>query len=430
MLRVDVTYLTGSVHASQFPLDASTLFQAIVQKNSHRLEEARRALEALESGKCLRIECAEAEKTNVTIAVPRMPKLSELRRFTFSDPSNKLMTRQPVFHFSDKDTIHLRYFFDADVKEEWLCFYEPFRVGHGESLCVAKASVINSLPARTKGMQVWEPTVGRGRQMRTLRAGLLNDLIVYHDARKSSTEVEQKVMTFSTERMTERRLMYRFYYDGELTAFPQYLLPQIAGMMRHAVTEKMKKPELKEYASNHGQRQVQYLPLPNVGKYSDGRIRRAVIVENTSNTMLPLHLISELVMTDHEGHVYTAVRETESDTVFEQYTKPSKCWITVTPVLLNGYDTKHGKKSLKKHQKMLTKMFRVVGLPLPRAIQTFGAEESFKVGNKHGKNYIKTMLAVEFDTEVAGMLVIGAGRNAGMGVFANLAASATVSQVA
>lgn len=59
MLRVDVTYPTGSVHASQFPLDSSTLFQAMVQKNAHRLEDARPALEALERSNCVRIECAE-----------------------------------------------------------------------------------------------------------------------------------------------------------------------------------------------------------------------------------------------------------------------------------------------------------------------------------------------------------------------------------
>lgn len=397
-----------------------------LQKNGHRLEEAHEALEALERSNCLRIECAEAVKTDVTIAVPRMPKLTEMRQFTFSDPSNKLMTHQPVFRFSDKDSIHLSYFFDADAKKEWLPFYEPFRLGHGESLCVSKASVIGSLPAKTTGMQAWEPMQGHGRQMRTVRAGLLNDLILYHNARKSSTDVEQKVMTFSTQRVAERRLLYRFRRDGEETSFPRYLLLQVAGMMRHAVVQKMKKAELKEYASNHGEHQVQYLPLPTLGKYSDGRIRRAVIVEDTSNTVLPLHLISELVMTDYDGNVYTAVRETKSDSVFEQYTKPSKRWITVTPVLLNGYDTKRGKKSFKKRQKMLTKMFRVVGLPVPRAIQTFGAGQMFEVSNKHGKNYIRTMLAVEFDTEVAGMLVIGAGRNAGMGVFANLTASATV----
>ena len=421
MLRVDVTYPIGSVHASHFPLDSSTLFQAMVQKNAHRLEDARPALETLERANCVRIECAEPIKTNVTIAVPRMPKLAEMRQFTFSDPSNKLMTQQPVYRFSERDGIHLTYFFDAEAKKEWLPFYEPFRLGHGESLCVSRANVVGTLPAKTDGMQVWEPTTGNGRQMRVPRAGLLNDLILYHSHRKSSTEVEQKVALFTTE-PRQRRLLYRFYRDGELMSFPEHILPQIAGMMRHAVINQVPN-DLKQYASNHGVSQLQYLPLPQLGKYSDGRIRRAAIVDTLGS--LPIHRVSELVMTDLKGNVFTAVRETEVDTIFERYLKPSRYWVSVTPVLLNGYDTKHGKKNPKKHQKMLEKMFRVVGLPVPKAIQTFSAGEDFEVGNKYAKNYIKTMLAVEFDIEVAGMLVIGAGRNAGMGVFANLAASAT-----
>jgi hypothetical protein len=421
MLRVDVTYPTGSVHASQFPLDSNTLFQATVQKSAHRLEEARPALEALERSKCVRIECTEPVRTNVTIAVPRMPKLAEMHQFTFSDPSNKLMTPQPVFRFSDKNGVHLSYFFDAEAKKEWLPFYEPFRLGHGESLCVSKADVIDSLPAKTDAMQAWEPTTGSGRQMRVLRAGLLNDLILYHNHRKSSTEVEQKVVPFATE-PRQRRLLYRFYREGEPVSFPQYLLPEVAGMMRHAVINQVPS-ELKQYASNHGDSQLQYLPLPTLGKYSDGRIRRAVVVDTLGS--LPIHRVSELVMTDLKGNVFTAVRETGTDTVFERYLMPSRRWVTVTPVLLNGFDTKHGKKNLKKRQKMLSKMFRVVGLPVPKAVQTFRAGLDFEIGNKYGKNYIKTMLAVEFDTEVAGMLAIGAGRNTGMGVFANLAASAT-----
>ena len=422
MLRVDVTYPSGSVHASQFPLDSSTLFQAMVQKNAHRLEDARPALEALERSNCIRIECAEPIRTNVTIAVPRMPKLAEIRQFTFSDPSNKLMTQQPVYRFGDRDGVHLSYFFDAAAKKEWLPFYEPFRLGHGESLCVSRANVIDALPAKTVGMQVWEPTTESGRQMRVPRAGFLNDLILYHTHRKSSTEVEQKVATFATE-VRQKRLLYRFYKDGEPVSFPQYQLGRVAGMMRHAVISQVPN-ELKQYASNHGDSQLQYLPLPTLGKYSDGGIRRAVIVDALGS--LPVHRVSELMMTDLKGNTFTAIRETATDSVFERYLRPSCRWVSVTPVMLNGYDTKHGKKNLKKRQKMLEKMFRVVGLPVPKAIQTFGAGADFEVGNKYAKNYIKIMLAVEFDTEVTGMLAIGAGRNTGMGVFANLSGSPTV----
>jgi hypothetical protein len=421
MLRVDVTYPTGSVHASQFPLDSSTLFQAMVQRSAHRLEDARPALEALERSNCVRIECAEPIRTNVTIAVPRMPKLAEIRQFTFSDPSNKLMTQQPVYRFDDRDGVHLSYFFDAEAKKEWLPFYEPFRLGHGESLCVSKADVIDALPAKTAGMQVWEPTTGYGRQMRVPRAGFLNDLILYHNHRKSSTEVEQRVTCFATE-ARQKRLLYRFYKDGQPVSFPQYQLAHVAGMMRHAVINGVPN-ELKQYASNHADSQLQYLPLPTVGKCSDGRIRRAVIVDTLGS--LPVHRVSELMMIDLKGNTFSAVRETVTDGVFERYLTSSRYWVSVTPVLLNGYDTKHGKKNMKKQQRMLSKMFRVVGAPTPNAIQTFGTGADFEVGNKYAKNYIKLMLAVEFETEVPGLLAIGAGRNAGMGVFANLPTSPT-----
>ena len=71
-------------------------------------------------------------------------------------------------------------------------------------------------------------------------------------------------------------------------------------------------------------------------------------------------------------------------------------------------------------------MFHVVGLPVPKAIQTFGTGEDFEIGNKYAKNYIKMMLAIEFDSDVSGIVAVGAGRNSGMGIFANLRMFATV----
>lgn len=285
-----------------------------------------------------------------------------------------------------------------------------------KSLCVSKATVIDALPEKTEGMQVWEPTAGSGRQMRVPREGFLDDLILYHNHRKSSTEVAQKVTSFATE-ARQQRLLYRFYKGGELVSFPQYQLAHVAGMMRHAVINQVPNG-LKQYASNHAESQLQYIPLPTVGKYSDGRIRRAIIVDTLGS--LPIHRISELMMIDLKGNTFSAVRETATDGVFERYLTSSRHWVSVTPVLLNGYDTKHGKKNTKKQQKMLAKMFHVVGLPVPKAIQTCGTGENFEIGNKYAKNYIKMMLAIEFDSEVSGIVAVGAGRNSGMGVFANL----------
>jgi hypothetical protein len=81
------------------------------------------------------------------------------------------------------------------------------------------------------------------------------------------------------------------------------------------------------YASNHADSQVQYLPLPTLGKHTDGRIRRAIIVDTLGS--LPLHRVSELTMKSLDGQTFTAVRETVSDGVFERYLKPSRYWVPV-----------------------------------------------------------------------------------------------------
>lgn len=419
-LRIDVTYPTLNVHAKEFPLDAACLFQACVNANAYRLDMARPALQALERATCVRIECAAMVRTTATVTGPRLPKLNEMIRFKLNDASSRLMVGQPVYRFAN-DGIHLSYFFDGEFTEDMLNYLEPWRLGHGESLCVAKASLIQSMPPKAVGMQSWEPS-HRGRQMRIPRLGLLDDLVAYYNANKSSHEVEHRIARFSIEGISQR-LLYRFYRDGQEHAFHEWELPAVAGMLRHAVIDQVPATlngfAMKEYASNHASAQIQYLPLPNVGhEYADGKIRRAVIVDPLG--MLPLHRVSELRMIDLKGRTFTAVRETRSDSVFDKYLVPSRRWVTVTPVLLNGYDTKHGKQNLKKRQKMLTKMFRVVGLPVPKTIQTFEPAQRIEVSKKHGKNYIKTMLAVEFENEVGGVVVVGAGQNSGMGIFANL----------
>ena len=91
-------------------------------------------------------------------------------------------------------------------------------------------------------------------------------------------------------------------------------------MLRHAVIEKMQTAELKEHASGHRREHVSYLPLPTLGKYTDGRIRRAVIAEPAGGLELPAVRLSELKLFDNASkYVATAVRVLKSDGVFDQY---------------------------------------------------------------------------------------------------------------
>src|SRR5437899_6917162 len=127
----------------------------------------------------------------------------------------------------------------------------------------------------------------------------------------------------------------------------------------------MKTPELKEYASGRGSTHVQYLPLPTLGKYTDNRIRRAVIVEQSEGLQLPAVQVSELKLIGHAGnYVATAVRVLKSDSVFDNYLSDSKGWISVTPAVLPGHDD----RDQRKRRRLIIKMFEHAGLPTPVSI--------------------------------------------------------------
>jgi len=415
ILRVDVTYPQGCVHAKEFPLDAATLFQASVAANAHRLDGARPALLALEQSECLRIEAADTDRTSVTTSCPRLPKISEIKAKFAYKRTTHLMVSQRAFHFAGDGT-HLRYYFKGQFTPEMLTYFQPFRVGHGESLCISKATLLDSMPAKAKGMAAWEPArLGHGRQMRVLRPGLLDDLCLFHDNKLSSHGVEHNVALFSTESRVQT-LLYRFYKDGKEYGFHQWELSAVAGMLRHAVMSQVPSG-LKEYVSNHGKTQVQYLPLGTVGfEYCDRKIRRAVIVDPLAS--LPLHRVSELKMSSLDGRRFIAVRQTETDNVFDKYLAESRRWVSATPVLLSGHDTRRGKKDNRKLQKMLVKELGVVGLK-PKSVMTFPMFPMFvDAGRKHNKTYQQVGLAVEFDEPVVGTMVVGAGRNFGLGVLA------------
>jgi CRISPR-associated protein Csb2 len=421
ILKVDVTYPSRGCHASQFPLDFSCFFQACIAANAHRLDAARPALLALEVAECVAIDVVEAQRTAVTVTGPRLPKFSELRNYRLGDPANRLMVRQPVYRFANDGT-HLSYYFSGEFTKDMLPFFSSvYRLGHGESLCVSKATLVDVMPS-PDNRQRWEPVnSGSGRDMRILRVGLLDDLILYHTHHKGATEVRQETRLFTTHQEKTRTLFYRFYKADEPFYFHEWETAEVAGMLRYAVMSQVP-GHLREYASNHAfggdspGRQVQYLPLPSIGhEYADKKIRRAAIVEKLGGQTLPIHRISELKLTSLDGRTYRAVRETEADGVFDEYTRPSKRWVSVTPVLLSGYDMKHGRKDVRKTQKMLAKELAAVGLR-PVSVSLFDQYLDTKL-SKHGQ-YVHTGVALEFDSEVSGLIVAGAGRNKGIGVFA------------
>src|SRR5205085_9602896 len=100
----------------QWPPAPSTLFQAVVSFNGHRLDAVSDVLEALENGSCVRVVTyTDPPSIDVTAYVPVLPK-KKVNRFRFDDPENK--TEKPCRLFPLEDTeVHLSYYFD--LKQEF-----------------------------------------------------------------------------------------------------------------------------------------------------------------------------------------------------------------------------------------------------------------------------------------------------------------------
>ena len=112
LVRIEVFYPHQTVVGEQFPPSPSTLFQAIVAANGHRLDEISDVLQSMESGKCVRIiQHSETAPISLRTAVPRMPKAGEANNFKFDDPANKLLEPQKVFPL-DGNGVHLSYYFE------------------------------------------------------------------------------------------------------------------------------------------------------------------------------------------------------------------------------------------------------------------------------------------------------------------------------
>src|SRR5947208_6926932 len=114
LIRFDITYLQNLAYCREFPCAPATLFQAVVAANGHRLDEIADLLEVLEKGKCVRIVSVESTAhTTVNPAVPRLPKLSEIRgAYAEGKHYSNLIKDEVIFIFGPAD-VHVSYYFDV-----------------------------------------------------------------------------------------------------------------------------------------------------------------------------------------------------------------------------------------------------------------------------------------------------------------------------
>jgi CRISPR-associated protein Csb2 len=166
------------------------------------------------------------------------------------------------------------------------------------------------------------------------------------------------------------------------------------------------------------------VPVPTLD-YGDNRIRRVIVTgDNKTLVTAAESALAGLNLRTNKGQDVGYLLPAEYDAVFAQYLHPSKRWTAVSPILLSGHDDRDPRK----RRKLLGRTFQHAGLPKPVTItEVKGNVRDFVVGTKHGHDKLHRMLcAVEFEEEVSGVVAVGTGRYAGLGVFANLSRSAAV----
>lgn len=427
MIRIDITYVHGFHVGEQFPAAPATLFQAIVAANGHRLDSVTDMLEALECAKCVRIVNRGGETTPVSIMqyVPRLPKVSEIRKTFETETENRTKLAKPQKYFPVTGAgPHLSYYFDLDLSgltpERLNKVLRLNVLGRGESVVCSQVHIVDSLPISESGT-VFEPA-DQGRTLRVPYEGFLENLRLLHNAGQSSFGAPPVSQRFARRDSVAPYVALCFDLvdeTGETFSYPQKNLIEISGMLRCAVMRAVEGKCDPEYVAGHTPNHPAYIPLPSIGhRYVDRDIRRVLIVERAETPILQKHktALTTLNFVDHSGHfVCRAIRQTTEDGVFKRYLSPSKEWFSVTPVI-RLFD--NGKQ--KKREKIFKKMIADSGLPVPIRVQEFPVREEFKVNARHGHDkYPCAMFALEFAQEVSGVVSLGMGRFTGLGIFAN-----------
>jgi CRISPR-associated protein Csb2 len=203
--------------------------------------------------------------------------------------------------------------------------------------------------------------------------------------------------------------------------------------------------EINSYVLGHGEgygKHVSFVAVPSIGSHADGSVRRAMIVEPegedrgiAADMQTELHdeKLYRLIESNGNGRPAVPVcRILESDWldgVWQRYLprEPKPEWGSVTPVVLHGHNSEHGKFSLKKTEQLLYQAFEKSGYSRQTIAELAFQPAPFWVGTEgalamrvpeHLKKWPRYHVAVRFHQPVSGPLLVGIGRHYGVGLFA------------
>lgn len=325
-------------------------------------------------------------------------------------------------------------------------------VGNGRILTDAEAS---ALPGQR--WRAWDGHRPRARTCRIPIDGSLKDLERVH--RSCLQRVGRKQYR---PPLTLRRFSTACYLSGntlpprpyavfelpERVAFRQEDTVKVAAMLRSLASRCARKDAhqfpggSETYVAGHvGQgkqtpSRFSYLPLPTIGhEHADGLIRRLLIAEpfggDGSHARWAQSRLRNATLWDENGQdrgILMDLWRLTSRRLVERYVNPARAWTTVTPVILPGFDDgKHAKA-----EKLFIAALRQADVPVEAVKDLTLRKAPFWPGSQHPRQYFLPdylrrnlpkglpgwHVRLVFHEEFPGPLAIGAGRHAGLGIFA------------
>jgi len=222
---------------------------------------------------------------------------------------------------------------------------------------------------------------------------------------------------------------------------------KVAAWLRHRAAEELRneydEATVAEYVQGHidsasgdKSQRISYVPLPTIyGKYADGSIRRAMIVEPPGMPGDVTEMIGRkltgavLTGTDATPECCLAPPET-GDWTFRKYLPTDGCrvWRSVTPVILHGHNTSvRGVISVAKTERLLMRAFAMAGFREEQIERLAFQAGPLWPGSKHAaamltpahlSGYPRLHVEVRFVNGVRGPVLAGIGRHYGIGLFA------------
>jgi CRISPR-associated protein Csb2 len=480
-LCIATTFLSGRYHGKEWPPSPARLFQALVagaRTGSYRghwstVEPVLEALERLPAPEVL--ASASRNLPRYRIAVPNNDSDKAGREWSAGRPFDPAVLRTlktvcPRELSNSSGKPHLYYLWR--VKQGSVSLQGVRRLvsclhtfGWGTDMAYAHSWSLNKkekhaltqapgyfhhVPARTGKLQQ-VPTAGYLQDLGAAYQRYCNrykDGSVDPATRATKYAHEHYQVVGSIEISAAKFILRKLDNSSAPYAVPWALGMKVAAWMRHAAAEALRQEGyendfINSYVLGHGTghgRHMSFIPVPSIGTiYPDGAVRRVMLLEPPDSNgeialLLQLKLSSSMLHRLRENG--NGQRKTEPacrlleaprDNVWPYYTRTSAVWHSVTPVVLHGYNSAHGKLSLKKTEQLLYQAFEESGYPTQMIAQLLFQAAPYWAGTEgaltirvpeHLKQWPRYHVSAHFNQPVCGPLVVGIGRHYGIGLFA------------